>query len=301
MNILLTGSSGLVGRALADRLGRESHRVIRLVRQSQAASKDRRCWEPAAGRLEPSAVQDVDVVIHLAGENIAAGRWTSAQKARIRDSRVVATRLLCETMARSDTRPKLLISASAIGWYGDRGEEDLDEQSAPGAGFLADVCRHWEAATQPAVDAGVRTVNLRIGMVLSAAGGALAKMLPLFRLGLGGCLGSGRQYMSWITLEDLSRAAMFLLERPEIAGPVNATSPNPVTNREFTKALGQVLRRPTLLPAPAFALRMAMGEMADALLLASARVLPRRLQAGGFAFEYPDLSGALRSLIQGRP
>ena len=298
MNVLLTGSSGLIGRALAEQFRRQSHSVIRLVRGAQAGSGDRRSWDPAAGRLDAVAFEGVDVVIHLAGENIAAGRWTSARKAVIRASRVAGTRLLCQTLARSAARPKTLISASAVGWYGDRGDEELDEQSGPGAGFLAELCRDWEAATGPAIEAGVRTVCFRTGVVLSAAGGALAKMLPLFRLGLGGQLGSGRQYMSWITLDDLVRAVAFLVDRPEIAGPVNLVGPNPATNRQFTKSLGRVLRRPTLLPAPGFALRWALGEMADALLLSSARVYPRRLQAAGFAFEHADLDAALRRVLR---
>jgi uncharacterized protein (TIGR01777 family) len=246
----------------------------------------------AAGSERP------DAVVHLAGENIASARWTERQKARIRDSRVKATGLLCNLLARYSPPPKALVCASAIGYYGDRGDEILKEESAPGSGFLSDVCREWEAATQPAVERGIRVVNLRIGMVLSALGGGLAKMLTPFKLGAGGVMGSGRQYMSWIAVDDLVDAIHFALTHESLRGPANAVAPSPVTNREFTRTLGRVLSRPTPFPMPAFAARLAFGEMADALLLASTRVQPARLLASGFTFRYPDLEGALRHLLR---
>jgi uncharacterized protein len=210
---------------------------------------------------------------------------------------VKGTRLLCDLLARQSPPLKVLVCASAIGYYGDRGDEILEEESVPGSGFLSDVCREWEAATQPAVDSGIRVINLRIGMVLSASGGGLAKMLTPFKLGLGGMMGTGRQYMSWIAVDDLVGAILFALTNGLLRGPVNAVTPNPVTNREFTRTLGQVLSRPTPFSMPAFAVRLAFGEMADALLLASARVEPRRLLASGLTFRYPDLQGALQHLI----
>jgi len=242
--------------------------------------------------------EEPDAVVHLAGENIAAGRWTERQKARIRDSRVKGTRLLCDLLARYSPPPKALVCASAVGYYGDRGDEILKEESASGSDFLSDVCGEWEAATQTAVERGIRVVNLRIGVVLSPLGGALAKMLTPFKLGAGGVIGSGRQYMSWIALDDAVRAFHFALTNQSLHGPVNAVAPNAVTNRDFTRTLGRVLSRPTVFPMPAFAARLAFGEMADALLLASTRVQPARLLAGGFTFRYPDLEGALRHLLR---
>lgn len=239
-----------------------------------------------------------DAVVHLAGENIARARWSERQKALIRDSRVKGTRLLCDLLARYSPPPKALVCASAVGYYGDRADEILKEESAPGSGFLADVCREWEAATQPAVERGIRVVNLRIGIVLSPMGGALAKMLTPFKLGVGGTIGSGRQYMSWIALDDVVGAIHFALTNESLHGPVNAVAPNPVTNREFTHTLGRVLSRPTLFPMPAFAARLVLGEMADALLLASARVEPAQLLASGFTFRHPDLEAALRALLK---
>jgi hypothetical protein len=239
----------------------------------------------------------MDAIVHLAGENIAGGRWTAARKARIRDSRVIGTRTLCETLARLSQPPKVLVSASAIGYYGDRGAEPLWENSTFGTGFLADVCRAWEEATQPAVQKGIRVVLLRLGIVLSPAGGALAKMLLPFKLGLGGVLGRGNQYMSWIALDDVAGAMAHTLVTDTLQGPVNAVAPYPVTNREFTRTLGRILRRPTVFPLPAFAARLVFGEMADALLLASTRVEPKRLLATQYVFRYPELDGALRHLL----
>jgi hypothetical protein len=236
-------------------------------------------------------------VVHLAGENIAAGRWTPARKEAIRRSRVDGTRLLAGALARLDRKPRVLVSASAVGFYGDRGDEPLTEASAPGSGFLAEVCLAWEAATAPARDAGVRVVTPRLGMVLARDGGALAKMLPPFRLGLGGVIGSGRQWVSWIALPDLVAALRHLLARDDLAGPINAVAPEPITNREFTKTLGRVLRRPTLFPLPASLVRLLLGEMGEAALLGSTRALPAGLQASGFRFSTPELEGALKAVL----
>jgi uncharacterized protein (TIGR01777 family) len=249
------------------------------------------------GSIDQARLEGLDGVVHLAGESIATGRWTAEKKARIRDSRVKGTRLLCESLARLDQPPRVLVSASAIGYYGDRGDEILHEDSASGSGFLAEVCHMWEAATEAASQRNIRVVNLRIGVVLSAMGGALATMLFPFRMGLGGIIGSGRQFMSWIALDDLLGSIAYALRTDTIRGPVNAVAPHPVTNREFTKTLGRVLARPTLLPMPAFAARLAFGEMADELLLSSARVEPARLSAAGYDFRYPTLEGGLRHLL----
>ena len=235
--------------------------------------------------------------MHLAGETIATGRWTAARKARIRDSRVRGTGLLTRALVKLDRKPRVFVSASAVGIYGTRGDEVVDERSAPGQGFLAEVCSQWEAATRPATDAGIRVVNVRVGVVLSGTGGALAKMLPPFRLGLGGVMGSGRQYMSWIAIDDVVGAIEHLLLADTVVGPVNLVAPDPVSNREFTKTLGRVLRRPTILRLPAFAIRLGLGEVADELLLASTRAQPARLTASGYQFGYPTLEGALRHLL----
>lgn len=297
MKVLVTGSTGLIGSALVPALGASGHQVTRLVRSEPAPGEPAIRWDPAAGTLAPDALEGFDAAVHLAAESIAAGRWTEAKKARIRASRVEGTRLLCERLAGLTQRPKVLASASAIGIYGDRGDEELDEQSPPGEGFVPEVCRAWEEATRPAAEAGIRVVNLRIGLVLAPRGGALARMLPLFRFGLGGRLGSGRQLVSWITLDDLARAVLHVLAAEALSGPVNCVAPGPVTNREFTRSLGRVLRRPTLFPAPAFALRLLLGEIADALLLSSARVVPRRLLQSRFTHDDPELEPALRRLL----
>jgi hypothetical protein len=253
-------------------------------------------WDPDTGAVEPG-LDGVDAVVHLAGESVAGGRWTEARKRRIRESRVRPTRLLCETLARQRTPPRVLVCASAIGYYGDRGDQVLREESAPGAGFLPEVCRKWEAAAEPAARRGIRVVHLRIGLVLSPKGGALAAMLPVFRLGLGGPVGAGAQWMSWIGIDDTLGAILHALMNEALAGPVNAVAPAPVTNREFAKTLARVLRRPAVLPFPAFAARLLLGQMADELLLASARVEPARLRATGYAFRDATLEGALRRLL----
>jgi hypothetical protein len=297
MNVLVTGSTGLVGSALVPALTMEGHQVTRLVRSTPRPGQAEVQWNPETGSVATPGIEDLDAVVHLAGESIATGRWTAEKKARIRDSRVQGTRVLCEALAQLAYPPQVLVSASAVGYYGDRGVEILHEQSRPGGDFLAHVCRDWEAATAPAVQRSMRVVNLRLGMVLSPAGGALARMLLPFKMWVGGVIGSGQQYMSWIAMDDVLGAIQHALITESLHGPVNAVAPHPVTNREFTKTLGRVLRRPTLLPFPAFAARLAFGEMADALLLASARVAPTRLQDTGYVFRYPDLEGALRHLL----
>lgn len=296
MHVLVSGSSGLIGSALTPALSADGHAVRRL-RRASGGGGDATFWNPADGEFAAGALDGVEAVVHLAGENIAGGRWTDARKARIRDSRVDGTHRLCAALAALDTPPRVLVAASAIGFYGDRGDALLDESSAPGIGFLPGVSRSWEAAAAPAREAGIRVVHLRIGIVLSPAGGALGQMLLPFKLGVGGVLGSGDQYMSWIALDDVVGVVRHALADESLNGPVNAVAPQAVTNCEFTRVLGQVLRRPTILPAPAFALRIALGEMADALLLASTRVEPAALRATTFEFQYPQLDGALRRLL----
>ena len=304
MRILVSGARGLVGAALVPLLAAGGHRVVRLVRtesaDAQTSVRDDAAvvWDPQAGDVRPDAFEGFDAVIHLAGENIASGRWTDGLKRRIRDSRVVGTRRLCEVLAQCAQPPKVFLCASAIGYYGDRGDEVLTEQSTPGAGFLADVCREWEAAVEPLAADGPRIVRLRIGVVLSPDGGALKKMLLPFRLGLGGVIGDGTQYLSWIALDDVVGAIRHALETDSVSGPVNVVSPEPVTNRDYTHTLGKVLARPTVLPLPAFAARLALGEAADALLLASTRVEPARLTQSGYTFRYSTLEGALRHLLE---
>lgn len=294
MHIAVTGASGLVGSTLVPLLSAGGHRVTRLVRR--AAGDGEATWDPAGG-VDLSALEDVGAVVHLAGENIAAARWTAAVKQRIRDSRVQGTRVLCEALARSPRPPNVLVCASAIGFYGDRDAEELTEESAAGTGFLAEVVRDWEAATGPARAAGIRVVNLRFGVILSAKGGALAKMLLPFKLGAGGRVGDGKQYWSWISIDDAAGAVDHCIMTDGLSGPVNAVAPRPVTNEEFTKTLGHVLRRPTVLPMPAFAARLVLGEMADDLLLASARVVPRQLERTGYVFRQPELESALRHVL----
>jgi len=296
MKVLMTGSSGLIGTALRSFLGRGDHQVRRLLRTS-SASHDATSWNPADGTFAAGVFDGIDAVVHLAGESIAGGRWTAARKTRILESRVTLTRELCEGLARLDTPPKVLVAASAIGFYGDRGNEVLDESAAAGDGYLPEVCQTWEGAVAPARERGIRVVHLRIGVVLALLGGALSQMLLPFKLGVGGVLGTGDQYMSWIALDDLLGIVLQALTDESVSGPVNAVAPQAVTNREFTKTLGAVLRRPTLFPVPAFALRLALGEMADALLLASTRVEPAVLGRAGFEFAYPNLEGALRHVL----
>ncbi len=299
MKVLVTGASGFVGSALVPFLAGEGHFVVRLVRTAPAPGRGDVVWDPARGVIDLDAIEGLDAAIHLAGASIAASRWTPEAKRRIRESRVGGTRMLCDSFARLVRPPKTLVCASAVGYYGDGGHAVLREDSPPGAGFLAQVCRDWEAAPELAKRKGIRVVQLRIGMVLSARGGALAQMLPIFRAGLGGRVGSGEQYVSWIALDDLVGAVDHAVRTESLEGPVNAVAPNPVTNREFAQMLGRVLGRPAVVPAPAFAVRLVLGEMADELLLASARVVPDRLLLSGYKFRYPELGGALRHLLRG--
>jgi len=297
MRIAVTGSSGLVGSAVSGALRGAGHEVVPVVRRPPRAGEDAIRWDPAAGAVDAAGFEGIDAVIHLAGENIGAGRWSAARKAAIRDSRVNGTRMLCEALAGCSRPPGTLVCASATGYYGDRGEERVTEDSPPGNGFLAGVCREWEAACEPASQRGIRVVRLRLGVVLAPRGGALDRMLPLFRLGLGGVLGTGRQYVSWIAIDDLAGVFLHVLEREELKGPVNAVAPRPVTNRELTEALAKALSRPAFLFVPAFALRLAMGEMADELLLTGCRAACMRLEETGYRFRFPEIRRALRHVL----
>ncbi|MFN9271082.1 MAG: TIGR01777 family oxidoreductase [Planctomycetaceae bacterium] len=298
MRILVSGSTGLVGSALIPSLVGQGHEVIRLVRaKSGSPSKEMATWDPDTGKIDLSGVTPIDAVVHLAGESIASGRWNAAKKVRIRDSRVLGTQTLVQALRALSQPPSVFVGASAIGYYGDRDAETLTEQSSLGTSFLADVVRDWERASQPLSLAGTRTVLLRFGVILSKQGGALQKMLTPFKLGAGGILGSGNQYMSCISLRDVVRAVEFSLTNPAASGPLNTVCPQPVTNREFTKTLGKVLGRPTIFPMPAFAARLAFGEMADALLLSSSRVGPEGLTKAGFEFLDPTLEASLRSAL----
>jgi uncharacterized protein (TIGR01777 family) len=297
MNILVTGSHGMVGTELMALLPAQGHDVKRLVRSVNPTAHEGITWDPPRRGPDPEALIGIEAVIHLAGESIAEGRWNAEKKQRILDSRVKGTRLLTEAILKMSAPPKIVISSSAIGFYGNRGTEILREDSTAGVGFLPDVCKQWEAAIQPLAQKGIRVILLRTGIVLSPNGGALAKMLLPFKLGMGGPLGSGQQYMSWIALDDLVGSIVFALQTDSLRGPVNAVSPRPVTNAAYTKALGKVLSRPTIFPVPAFAVRAAFGEMADALLLASTRVEPTQLQNKAYKFRYPELESALRHLL----
>lgn len=297
MNILISGSTGMIGTALIEALKKQNHRVTRLVRSPRQSSEPTVQWNPASGTLNAKDVEGFDAVVHLAGESIAASRWTEAQKARIRDSRVQGTALLSATLAKLAKPPKALVCASAIGYYGNRGDEILREDSQIGTGFLAEVCQQWEDAADPAKQKGIRVVHLRIGVVMSPKGGALAKMLLPFKMGAGGIVGNGKQYWSWVSLDDVIGAFLYALQNENLSGAVNAVAPRAVTNAEFTKTLGKVLSRPTIFPLPGFAARLVLGEMADDLLLSSARIEPARLLASGYQFKHPDLEGALRELL----
>jgi uncharacterized protein (TIGR01777 family) len=293
LRVAVTGSTGLLGTALVAVLRAHGQQVIRLVRRAPA-SQDEIAWDPDApgGGITPGALNGLDAVIHLAGAGVADHRWTPAYQEKIRSSRVMGTRALAAALAAAGPPPAVLLAGSAIGWYGDTGGREVDESAPAGAGFLADVVREWEAAAQPAAQAGIRVVNMRTGIVLARQGGVLARMLPPFRLGLGSRLGSGRQMMSWIALADYLGAVQFLLARTDIAGPVNLTAPHPASNAEFTSALAAALNRPALLSVPAPALRLALGGVTSDLL-SSARVLPRRLTEAGYRFQFPDLPAAL--------
>jgi uncharacterized protein len=298
MKVLITGASGLVGQALTAFLTTGGHSVTCLGRgASRLPGTESRTWDPNTGKLDPADVDGFDAVVHLAGESVAGGRWTTARKQRIRDSRILGTRLLAETLAKVSNPPQVFVSASATGYFGDRGDTPLPEDAPPGEGFLPDVCVEWERAAEPARACGIRVVHPRIGLVLTPAGGALKSMLPPFQWGVGGPFGSGRNYMSWITLDDLIGVIHHALITPGLTGPVNAISPEPVTNLEFSRTLGKVLHRPTLLPVPRFAARILLGEMTDALLFASVRAIPEKLLATGFQFAHPRLEAALRHVL----
>lgn len=296
VQVAITGASGLIGTALAELLRTEGHGVISLVRHRPVGDEELG-WDPANGQIDAAGLNGVDAVVHLAGESIASHRWSAEQKQRIERSRVEGTELLAKALAGLDSPPRVLLSASAVGIYGNRGSEVLTEASAPAHSFLARVCQAWEAATTPASDAGVRVAHLRTGLVLTHRGGALAKLLPLFRLGLGGRLGSGRQYWSWITLEDEVRAIRWLIDH-EVSGPVNMVSPSPVTNAQMVRVLAAALHRPALLPVPQFGPRLVLGrELADELLFTSARVVPTALDGHGYTFRHPDLASGLQAAL----
>jgi uncharacterized protein len=297
MKILVSGSHGLVGKALLGSLTGDGHEVVRLVRHERSFASLEVEWHPNEGRIDAQHLESFDVVVHLAGESIASSRWSDEKKRAIRDSRVKGTRLLSETLARLTQPPSLFLSASAIGYYGDRGDELLLENSAAGADFLSSVCVEWENATGPAAEKGIRTINTRFGIILDADEGALAKMVTPFRMGIGGRVGDGKQWMSWVALNDVVNGLKFLMEDKSVSGPVNFVAPNPVTNAEFTKILGRVLSRPTLFPIPEFGVRLAFGEMADALLLSSQKVEPGVLEDRGFLFSWPTLEPALRHIL----
>lgn len=296
MKILVTGFTGLLGAKLVSSLQSAGHEVLGLTRRADAHNIRTVLWDPLNGKLNAAELEGLDGLVHLAGETIV-GRWNAAKKARIMESRRKGTQLLCETLAQLNRPPGVLVSASAIGYYGNRGEEMLREESAPGSGFLAQTCLQWEGATKPAMQKGIRVVLARIGVVLSTEGGALAKMLLPFKLGAGGVVGSGKQYWSWIALEDVVGALRFAVETSSLNGPVNLVAPQAVTNHEFTKTLGRVLARPTILPLPAFAARLVLGEMAEDLLLSSARIAPAKLVVHGYRFQHGELEGALRAML----
>lgn len=300
MKILVTGSSGLVGSALVLVLTSGGHEVVRLVRRP-ARTPDEAQWDPGSGRIVGPAAEGADAVIHLAGAGIADQRWSPERKELIRSSRVEGTAMLSLALAQLKNPPKSLVCASAIGVYGEGGDTWLDENSPAGQGFLAELVRDWEAAAEPARGAGMRVVHLRFGVILHPSGGALKTMLLPFRIGVGGRLGHGGQFMSWVALDDAIAAVLHALRSPDLHGPVNVVAPEPVTNADFTRALGAALRRPTVLPMPAFAARLAFGEVADALLLASQRVAPRRLTESGFRFGFPRLGDALAHMLGGSP
>jgi hypothetical protein len=296
MNILVSGASGLIGQSLVPFLTAAGYRTSHLVRSNRQGEESEVHWNPSAGEIDAQRLEGFGAVVHLAGEPIA-GRWSAAKKSAIRESRVKGTRLLCETLARLSSPPRVLIAASAGGYYGDRGDEVLREESAAGSSFLSRVCQEWEAATKPAAARGIRVVNLRMGFILSPRGGGLARMLPAFRTGAGGRIGSGKQYMSWIGIDDLTRMILFAITTETLSGPVNAVAPNPVTNLEFTRMLGRVLGRPAVFLLPAVVVRLVFGEMGGEVLLASTRMEPARIESAGFQFRFPDLEGALRHLL----
>lgn len=297
MKILIGGSHGLVGTALIKSLEAQGHEIFRLVRHAPGAKTEVE-WSPDRYSIALARIEGFDAVVNLAGESIAEGRWTDEKKRRIRESRVKGTKLLGDALANLAVPPKTFICASAIGYYGSRDDETLTEASAPGDDFLSKVCAEWEEATALAKEKGIRVINARFGIILDTDGGALKKMLPPFRMGAGGKIGSGKQWMSWIALDDVIGALNFGLTHDSLRGPVNFVAPNPVTNAEFTTTLGKVLSRPTLLPMPAFMVKLIFGEMGEALLLGSQRVAPKSLIAEGYEFRYSQLEPALRHILE---
>ncbi|HLW85270.1 MAG TPA: TIGR01777 family oxidoreductase [Candidatus Sulfotelmatobacter sp.] len=298
-SVLVSGVSGPIGAALLPALKASGARIVRLTRPgaapSAAVGDEQIAWDPTQP-ISPDAVSGFDAVIHLAGESII-GRWTAAKKQSIRESRVAGTRNLAQALANAKVKPQVFISSSAIGYYGDRADEILKEESSAGSGFLPEVCREWEEATEAAAKAGIRTVQIRTGIVLSATGGALAKMLPPFKLGLGGILGNGRQWMSWIDIQDMVGGIQHILKTVQLRGPVNMAAPAPVTNVEFTKTLASVLSRPAIFPVPAFMVKLAFGEMGETVLLGSQRVEPGQLVASGYPFQFRELRVSLRKML----
>jgi uncharacterized protein len=303
MKVLVSGSTGMIGSALVAFLSSQGHEVISLIRPQTKGSPLSNgksatiSWDPKAGNINTEALEGFDAVVHLGGENIADSRWSEARKNELRESRAESTRLLAETLAKLKNRPEVFLVASAIGYYGDKGEAILDEESSKGAGFLSDLCQQWELATKSASQADIRVVNLRIGVVLSTKGGALAKMLLPFEMGAGGEIGDGKQYFSWVSIDDVVGAILHALKTTSLSGPVNVTAPNPVTNKEFTKALGKVLFRPTLIPIPSFGLRILFGEMADECLIAGQRVMPDKLQKSNYKFRDTNIEPTLRKIL----
>ena len=295
MKVAITGSSGLIGTSLVSFLSEKSVTVSKILRENP--KDDNISWKPEDGDWNSAFTGGVDGIVHLAGENIASGKWTRKKKEKIRNSRIEGTKRLCEHILKLPTPPSVLVCASAIGYYGNRGVEFLNEGSSRGSGFLPDVCLGWEEAAESVSKAGVRVVSVRFGIVLSKDGGALAKMMTPFKMGMGGKIGSGAQYMSWVAMDDVTGAIYHTLVTGSLKGPVNVTAPNPVTNKEFTNTLGEVLKRPAVVPMPAFAAKLAFGEMANDLLLASTKVAPKRLSDSGYEFQYPELENALRHIL----
>jgi len=297
MRILITGANGLIGTALQRSFDEIGHELL-LASRKEAKDSQHIQWDVEKGFSEPERLEGIDAVVHLAGESVFGLSWSDAKKKAIRDSRVDGTRSVVEAISKLKARPNVLVAASAIGFYGDRGDEEMTESSAAGDTFLAEVSKEWESEARRAEDAGIRTVLLRTGIILSKDGGALGTMLLPFKLGIGGVVGSGKQWMSWISIDDHIRVINYAIEYENVRGAVNSVSPNPVTNGEFTKTLGEVLYRPTILPLPSFAVNMVFGEMGDALLLASTRVVPKRLEDAGFEFKYPELKTAIEHAVK---
>jgi len=298
MEIAIAGSTGLVGSELVKVLRSQGHKVRRLVRSENEVGADNVLWHPRQGIRDIQRLESVDAFVNLSGESIAGGRWTASRKKEIYRSRVEGTRILVDRIGRLEKKPSVFINASAIGFYGDRRDETLTEQSPNGEGFLAELCKAWESEAMRAREKGMRAVTPRFGLILSPRGGALAKMLPVFKLGAGGKIGNGKQWMSWISIDDVVQGLIHLTEKADLSGPVNFVSPNPVQNEAFTKVLARVLRRPAIFPVPAAALKLMLGEMAEELLLAGQRVVPRELQKSGFQFTHPDLESALRAVLK---